>query len=119
MTARQLAFRLAIHELGRILGLGSVLDGHDVMDPRDTLSRAAQPPMISILDLYAVHVLAGGSAPSFVTLPSNVQNQMIDAHAFLNPGQSLPIPMPEFSDYYGLMVTMCIIGAFLSIRRKP
>ena len=118
ITARQLAFRLAIHELGRILGLGSVLDGRDVMDPRDTPSRAAQPPMISTLDLYAVHILALGSAPSFVTLPSNVQNQMIDARAFLNSGQSLPIPTPEFSDYYGLIATICAIGTLLSLRRK-
>ena len=30
-TTRQSAFWLALHELGRVLGLGSVLDGHDIM----------------------------------------------------------------------------------------
>jgi hypothetical protein len=118
MTARQLAFRLAIHELGRILGLGSVLDGRDVMDPRNTLLRAAQPPMISTLDLYAVHILAGGSAPSFVTLPSDVQNQMIDARTFLSSNEGTLIPTPEFNNYYGLVAAIGAISASLTLRRK-
>jgi hypothetical protein len=115
ITARQLAFRLAIHELGRVLGLGSVLDGRDVMDPRNTPARASQPPMISTLDLYAVHILAQGSAPSFVTLPSNFQNQMIDARAFLSSDRVTPVP--EFNDYAGLVAVMAV-GTLLAFRRK-
>jgi hypothetical protein len=83
-TARQIAFWLALHELGRVLGLGSVLDSHDIMDPLWTPNRVL--PMISTLDIYALHVLASGDAPNFVTLPSNVQNTLFDSRSFLIPG---------------------------------
>ena len=84
-TARAYALRLALHELGRVLGLGSVLDGHDIMDPRGTPERATAPMYISILDLYALQVLAGGNAPTFVTLPDNVPNLLLDANTFITP----------------------------------
>jgi len=38
-TARRYAFWLALHELGRILGLDSILDEKDIMKPRYTLQR--------------------------------------------------------------------------------
>jgi hypothetical protein len=82
-TARMYAFRLALHEMGRILGLGSILDGRDLMDPRGTIQRASQPPNISTLDLYAIHVLATGTAPSFVTLPQGVPDKLTAADFFL------------------------------------
>ena len=85
VTARAYALRLALHELGRVLGLGSVLDGHDIMDPMGTPDRARAPMFLSILDLYALKVLASGSAPTFVTLPGNVPNQLVDATAFISP----------------------------------
>jgi hypothetical protein len=96
-TARQYAFRLALHELGRILGLGSILDGRDIMDPRDTINRARESPMISTLDLYALQVLASGNAPDFVTLPSNIQDQLIDASLFLTPAN--PNQLIQISDF--------------------
>jgi len=85
VTARAYALRLALHELGRVLGLGSVLDGHDIMDPMGTPARARDPMYLSILDLYALKVLASGNAPTFVTLPGDVQNQLLDATTFINP----------------------------------
>jgi len=116
LTARQYAFWLAIHELGRILGLGSILDSHDIMDPMATPARTLNPPMLSTLDLYAVHVLASGSAPAFVTLPDNLQNQMVDARTFLSQGQT-PTPVPEFNGYYAILTAACF-GALLLTRRR-
>ena len=83
LTARRYAFWLALHELGRILGLGSLLDGKDIMEPRYTPQRIDQVPKLSTLDLYAVHVLAQGSAPSFVTLPDGVNDQLTAVTNFL------------------------------------
>ena len=117
LTARQYAFWLAIHELGRVLGLGSILDSSDIMDPMATPARALDPPMFSTLDLYAVHVLASGSAPAFVTLPSDVQNQRVDARTFLSPAQP-QTPVPEFQSYYGMIATICTMVALMIIRRR-
>jgi len=93
-TARKYAFWLALHELGRILGLGSILDGKDIMEPRYTPERISGVPMLSILDLYAVHVLAEGEAPTFVTLPDGIQDQFVLATSFLpNAHEMLFSPM--------------------------
>ena len=89
-TARQYAFWLALHELGRVLGLGSVLDGQDIMEPRYTTQRATQIPRLSTLDLYAVHVLAQGKAPSYVTLPDGIPDQFTPVTAFLPIGSLHP-----------------------------
>jgi hypothetical protein len=62
-TARDFGFRLALHELGRALGLGSLVDGLDIMDPIGSTSHANDPPIISTIDLFALHVLA--SEPFF------------------------------------------------------
>jgi len=87
-TARSYAFWLALHELGRILGLGSILDGKDIMEPRYTPERVTQVPKLSTLDLYALRVLAQGSAPNFVTLPDGVQDQFIPVTVFLQTPSS-------------------------------
>jgi hypothetical protein len=117
LTARQYALRLALHELGRVLGLGSVLDGHDIMDPRATPNRATEPVFLSVLDLYALTVLASGDAPTFVTLPSNVQNQHLEATNFITHGEA-PIPTPEFNGSYGIIASMCALAAALYLRRR-
>lgn len=87
-TARSYAFWLALHELGRILGLGSILDGKDIMEPRYTSARVTQVPNLSTLDIYALHVLAQGSAPNFVTLPNGVQDQFTPVTVFLESSPS-------------------------------
>ena len=92
VTAVAYASWLALHELGRILGLGSVLDGRDIMEPRYVPQRVSEVPRLSTLDLYAVHVLAQGNAPTFVTLPNGVQDQFTPATAFLNPHQIVMAP---------------------------
>ena len=85
-TANQYAFRIALHELGRVLGLGSILDGQDIMDPRQPASAATQQPLLSTLDLYAVHVLASGNTvPSFVTLPCTIRYELLRASTLLSP----------------------------------
>lgn len=116
LTARQYAFWLATHELGRILGLGSILGSQDIMDPMATPARVSAPPMLSTLDLYAVQVLASGNAPPFVTLPNNIQNQMVDATTFLGHGQPTT-PVPEFNGYYGVLTVVCCFAPLL-IRRR-
>lgn len=85
-TARQYAFWLALHELGRVLGLGSVLDSQDIMDPLWTVNRLT--PMISMLNLYALCVLASGNAPNFVMLPIGMENKRFDARMFLTPAEN-------------------------------
>ena len=87
-TAKEYAFWLALHELGRILGLGSILDGKDIMEPRYTPERITQVPKLSTLDLYALHVLAQGTSPNFVTLPDGVQNQFTPVTVFLQTSPS-------------------------------
>lgn len=84
MTAWRYAFRLALHELGRIQGLGSVLDDQDIMDPRGTPQQAKEAPKLSTLDLFALHILALGNSPQFVTLPAGEQDQLIVAAHFLH-----------------------------------
>jgi len=82
-TAKRYAFWLALHELGRILGLGSLMDGRDIMEPRYFANRVDAVPQFSTLDLYALHVLAQGNAPMFVTLPDGVQDQLMPVTTFL------------------------------------
>jgi len=81
-TARRYAFWLALHELGRVLGLGSVLDGQDIMDPMARSERVSETPKLSTLDLYAIHLLALGYTPAFVILRQD-RNVLIDARIFL------------------------------------
>jgi len=82
-SANRYAFWLALHELGRILGLGSIIDGKDIMEPRYFPSRVDKVPQFSTLDLYALHVIALGNAPNFITLPGGVQNQFTPVTTFL------------------------------------
>jgi hypothetical protein len=68
--------RVALHELGRVLGLGSLVDGRDIMDPIGTLARAAVPPMISIIDLFALHTLATEAAFSSPVIVLSTDQQV-------------------------------------------
>ena len=97
-SANRYAFWLALHELGRILGLGSLLDGKDIMEPRYFPARVDQVPQFSTIDLYALHVVAQGNAPTFVTLPDGVQDQFMPVTMFL--------PQPENS----VMITLFANG---------
>jgi hypothetical protein len=90
-TANRYAFWLALHELGRILGLGSIMDGKDIMEPRYFPARVDEVPQFSTLDLYALHVLALGSASTFVTLPDGVQNQFTPVTTFLPQAEDAAI----------------------------
>ena len=117
-TAREYALRLALHELGRILGLGSVFDGRDIMDPRNTPDRIYEAPVLSTLDLYATQVLAGGTTPNSVTLPSNIQDQGIDARTLIGSGSSTPIPAPEFDGSFSTIILLISVGTLLFLRRR-
>lgn len=75
--------RLALHTLGHVLGLDEVQGFCDLMEGQNSSCRVASP---STLDLYALHILAGGSMPSNVTLPRDIPYQETPATA-----------VPEFS----------------------
>lgn len=93
-TARQYAFSLALHELGRVLGLGNIIDGKDIMDPLNMPGRATRTPMLSILDLYAVHVLASVTTLSSLVIVLNTdQYQLLNAASFLStlPNGEAPV----------------------------
>jgi hypothetical protein len=80
VTGQEYGFRLALHELGRVLGLGSTVDGMDVMDPLGTVGRAAEPPIISFIDLFALHMLASEPSISSPTIAlSTDQNVLLNA----------------------------------------
>lgn len=59
---------LALHELGRVLGLDSAIYSQDLMNIVN-IDRIHAP---STLDLYGVHLLAGGSQSTSATLPANI-----------------------------------------------
>ena len=118
VTARRLALWLALHELGRVLGLGSVLDGRDIMDPRATSSRADDSPTLSTLDLYALNVLASGNAPAYVTLPNGIPNQFVEATSFLANSSNGVIPTPEFNGYSGIIASMVAAAVVFCYRRR-
>ena len=118
LTAQRYGFWLALHELGRVMGLGSVLDGRDIMDPRATSNRATQPPVLSTLDLYALDVLASGSTPSYVTLPIATPNQFVDATSFISTRQNGAIPTPEFNGFPALLATISLAAVFVCLRRR-
>jgi len=84
-TILMFALRVALHELGRVLGLGSLVDGHDIMDPLGTIARADTPPVISFIDLFALHTLATEqSSLSPVIVVSTDQNVSLNAWDLLH-----------------------------------
>ena len=53
------------------------------MELRYTTARISGVPMFSTLDLYALQVLAAGTAPTFVTLPIGLADEFTPVTAFL------------------------------------
>lgn len=77
--------RLATHVFGHVLGLDDATGFCDLMTSQATCDT---PNLPSSLDLYAIHVLAEGSMPSTVTLPSDIPYGLVPATAipeFLMP----------------------------------
>jgi len=73
------AYRLALHELGHVLGLGIILGTTDIMDARQFQSDDLQPE-ISTLDLYAIQAQAPKF--TFVYLPSNIPYNQLPVSQF-------------------------------------
>ena len=59
------------------------MTGRISWSPGTRPQRINQTPKLSTLDIYAIHVLAQGSVPSFVTLPDGVKDQLTAATFFL------------------------------------
>ena len=100
VTMQEYGFRIVLHELGRVLGLGSVMDGLDIMDPIQTLTSASVPPLISLIDLFALHVLASTPSPPSAGITLNT-----DQSFFLNAWNITGLPFGEQS-HNGLKVCM-------------
>ena len=73
------AYRLALHELDHVLGLGILLGTTDIMDARQFQSANLQPE-ISTLDLYAIQAKAAKF--TFVHLPSNIPYNQLPVSQF-------------------------------------
>jgi hypothetical protein len=89
-----LVYLVAVHEFGHALGIGHV----NFEEPHDMMRVWFEPDwQISTLDLYAVHVLASGSAPSqILTLPDTIPYELVPFSAipeFPTPILALLIPM--------------------------
>jgi len=117
-TVREYAFRLALHELGHVLGLGHLLDGKDIMDPRGPAYLSTKQPLLTTLDLYAIHLLASlANAPAFAYLPTSIPYRIVDASNFLLGEQS--IPAPEFSGSHVIFsVLFAVVASLYLIRRR-
>jgi hypothetical protein len=88
----------AAHELGHILGLG-----HASVRP-ELMSDLVVPAAPSTLDLYAVHLLAGGLKDrTIVTLPSDIAY----------------VAVPEFLDPTFAVAAILVLLAVVVRRRKP
>jgi homogentisate 1,2-dioxygenase len=73
----QSAYRLALHELGHALGLGTLAGSTDLMDAAGW----QQATGISTLDLYALQTISTISvdegAPSFIALSQNAPYRVV------------------------------------------
>jgi hypothetical protein len=87
------------------------------MDPRGPSYLSTQQPLISSLDLYAIHTLASGeTAPAFIYLPSSIEYRLIDAQMFLTGENS--IPTPEFNVWNLAILTQSVLGVSLMLIRR-
>jgi hypothetical protein len=95
---------VAIHEFGHALGIGHV----NFEEPHDMMRVWFEPDwQISTLDLYAIHVLASGSAPSqILTLPDNIPYELVPFSA-----------IPEFpTTIMALLLPMLLVTVLLRKR---
>lgn len=91
-TAVDFAFRVALHELGRVLGLGSLIDSLDIVNPVGTVTHASQPPFISVIDLFALHVLASQPPqPASTIILSTDQQVGLNAWTLLGQAENYPV----------------------------
>ena len=83
-TSSEVMYRIMLHELGHVMGLGHIFDGKDIMDGNAYfMFNLSKKSYISTVDLYAIHYLAElGSGKlkqfSFITLPAAIPYQLIN-----------------------------------------
>jgi hypothetical protein len=87
------------------------------MDPRGPSYLSTQQPLISTLDLYAIHTLASGqNGSAFIYLPSSIEYRLVDARMFLTGENS--IPMPEFKAWNLAIMMQFVLGVSLILIRR-
>ncbi len=83
-TSREVLYRVMLHELGHVMGLGHIFDGKDIMDGNAYfLTDLHKKSYISTVDLNAVRQLALLGAKSlqpfaFISLPPSIPYELID-----------------------------------------
>jgi hypothetical protein len=83
-TSSEVMYRIMLHELGHVMGLGHIFDGKDIMDGNAYfMFNLSKKSYISTVDLYAIHYLAelgsGTLKPySFIPLPATIPYQLIN-----------------------------------------
>jgi hypothetical protein len=83
-TSREILYRILLHELGHVMGLGHIFDGKDIMDGNAYfLNNLNTRSYISTVDLYAIRQLAllgrGTLKPyAFITVPTSIPYKLIN-----------------------------------------
>ncbi len=81
-TSGEVLYRIILHELGHVMGLGHIFDGKDIMDGNAYfLHNLSRPSYISTVDLYAIRQLAllgdGTLRPyAFILIPTSIPYQL-------------------------------------------
>ena len=89
---------IAVHELGRVLGIGTATYPQDLMNINNDVH------MPSTLDLYGVHLLASGSSAHSATLPPQIPYMTVPESA-----------VPEFPT--SIIIVVTTLSSLLMIRR--
>jgi hypothetical protein len=98
---------VSLHEVGRILGLGTAIYTSQLNGNPDIMSEdwSAGTPAISTLDLYAVHLMASGTSVTSATLPQNIPYMAVPDYA-----------LPEFSVMP--LAVFCLGAALLLVKAR-
>jgi len=120
--AEEILYRVMLHELGHVLGLGEEYGENDVMNAvLNYWNNNSSQTLISTTDLYAVRMLALAAVqvvePSFVLLTNLIPYLTVNVDLFPSP----IIPVPEFSSAMVIVAFSLLSSMFLLAynRRKP
>jgi hypothetical protein len=120
--AEEILYRVMLHELGHVLGLGEEYGDTDVMNAvLNYWNNNSIQTLISTTDFYAVRMLAVAAVqvtePCFVLLTNLIPYLTVNVDLFL----SHIIPVPEFNPAMGIVAFSLLSSVFLLAynRKKP